>query len=1689
MAKSELEELMTSVTPQSLKDNDSISKLIELYFSNLSSQQEISQDPIKLLDTDFLIQQSENAPVGTSTAGFDQAKSELFKIHLNEIYNIFEQVQDSDKIYKKYKEIYTTLNLPTDKLKIDFNLDKEINDEYITASNSFKTKKGTKAGFFFVNDIINKVNIDPMNADKFFEIEEGLDGDTTVPYSYTVKASLYKEVFKETVLPLSHPVGFDWHFLRLLYLTLVDHFGLIETKTMTDLSLTCYKLENTTGTSSDIQKDIILESTTDIDGKTTVNSPLNSPFGDVKQFFIATDQENREQVIVDFYAKYPHPTTNVLQNGRRLLRDFDGRVVIFTRQDEIAVTTNGAEEILNLEIDKVELVHKNQGDLQVFKRIKKIRGVDVEVVDSIRFKEFSIFDLHEVELRYSFIGGTPLLQGEILNDETRKWTTSKIQLKEKVIATNRKYFEDVDFTRRDIIDGSGEDYYGRIIEDRGLNCKLKYDIKYDYEVTTNDISEYVEDRRKESKLKNPNNTDTEDNTVQEVDYKSTLDNWGRLSPDNGVIEIGELTRIGEIGKWPIAGANPINIMDKGVNELMGPDADINSTFEDMDHDGFPVLGDIRKVNNPNIWRNEAYYAPSTYKDLADLQKAAESSSVQGEQIFEITNTPAIFERQNIGNEQYIARENDSTDITIAMTQGQTAIDPLFSGADPLYDANGSNAGKFDGYRNIGESGIGSFAIGGYIDKVNGLCINSAGTLRKLETVVDADPVNLQLETYDCDTVDFEYSGKWDTDNANLKGDSRGTQEKYKTNEDGEDSFAEEEKSIDITYAPYTDDYNYEQHDYDIGELDTIGSFFIKGPKKDKLFDESEHVTATIQMNRETTLAYNDFTSMTNNIGEFIIQDPADFIGGKIKEITGTFEVYQAVWNTHEWDSDNITSFIYGYTDSDNTGKIGDFRNNGNDDNIYEQISGKRTPEGALITEEVFAAESNTTDIGIAMISDNYNYSLHDMTIGDLDDLGFFIGGTIPDDLFKESEAVVQTINANRHPSLDYAPGFDWKALYAINQRTSQLNQGDNLNSGLFIGGEVTYDFGDNIDGFADPVNIQLNTQEPSIFNIVFGNVGGENEDLLENEASLHWVGDSITGGWENYKSQKSGKAGGDNTAIWVTEKTGYEERLEASKLWSIHRDYWEIEEQNYNIGEDGVTYVGGIPKPIQEPEHTVMTYRATTGGKYRYPTYLNLAANETNVLIGQGYIGGELTHDEDVDAEVFKDIYTDAEISLDTIAPTIIEETDYRYINGNKKFIRQLVNEETGVTATVFANEPSKQLDHTLTSIVDDVEQYRYRNYGTEIGDLAIGESGKFIGGEDADVNDEDMATSLKSTTIFYRATTDQEYTYNTFDNALNGDSIIGDNAPFIGGELHTERVDADVYLAQWNTNEFDADTIDSIKDYSALSDDVDFEDKQGINEISDIGADYYNYRDYGTEIGDLAIGENGKFIGGELVDINDTIHNIGDLLLNGVTVADAQVDTYKESYGSNDNDSDSIDAINETKSFGIEEVTNGSQDSGDAINGGSKVEVVFAQEENNTLEAKKVNDDDYNLRNGDVVIGQGMLIGGDLAANDTSAAFYIGGELVKIIDETNIKTDIVMGHNSNSELIVAGSLVIGDGVIGDTYIKARLVNYTGRREESYMNVGDFDIFSDEDNFGFGVWKNDGNGNYHLLTDDNLAAI
>jgi len=508
-----------NITPQNLKDNETIYKLSKLYNSSFEESIDILENPLNLLDTDFLIKKYED----TSNTRFDDVRREIFKIHLQEIFQTFEEIGDSEEIYNKFKSIYESLNVSTDDLKIVADIDKSIDSQYLDASKSFKTKKGTRSGFFFVYDIINKAGIQAINADEFFNLIEGTAENPNTPYEYTVETSLYKEVFQKTVVPLAHPVGFNWNFIRLLFLTMEDYFGLEQIKTLGETSLTCYGSGETTINQVEIVK--------------------SGVYGSVKDFLISENQDKQEQVIIDY-----NPLDGSKGNGLRLLKDFNGSVVLYDRQSEKILrdkdTGELTGEIQYLEIDDIKLVQKQNGILTINKTQRTLLDETFEVIESIDFEEYTIIDKEYIEVRFKIMG-----------DFEDKWNNAKLYLTNKVVSDDIKFFETKTFTRQDILDSSSS-YNGRIVKDMGSNCLLTYKATYTYKVSTKDVSEYVETIRPHSLGLETDVNDidipqseydiaisegrdpykdlyaTHDHTIQELNLYDTNENFARLAIGN-----------------------------------------------------------------------------------------------------------------------------------------------------------------------------------------------------------------------------------------------------------------------------------------------------------------------------------------------------------------------------------------------------------------------------------------------------------------------------------------------------------------------------------------------------------------------------------------------------------------------------------------------------------------------------------------------------------------------------------------------------------------------------------------------------------------------------------------------------------------------------------------------------------------------------------------------------------------------------------------------------------------------------------------------------------------------------------------------------------------------------------------------------------------------------------------------------
>jgi len=526
MSKTGLPLFIDKISTENIKENETISKLLEIYAETLNPQVDLIKDPLKIIDVDFLLDKINE----TNNINFDNIRKELFKIHLEEIYNTFEKIGDSEEIYNKFKGLYKILGIPENQLKITAQIDKSINSQYLKASSSFKSKKGTKAGFFFVYDIVNRAGIQALNNDAFFNLIENKEN----PYEYKVETSMYKEVFKQTIVPLAHPVGFNWNFIRLISAGFTDYFGLEKKETLNSLILTCYGINGNTITTQDL-----------------ITSNI---FGKVKDFNISINENKEEEVIIDFDSK------------TRLIKEFSGNILTYDR------------EINNIEIYNIELINKQDGILKL--------NSDLNTYD---YQEYSIINKEFIEIKY-----------QIKNDKIDKWNTSRIYNNNKTINNlNKKLFNTKLISKQDILENS-TDFNGTITKDNGNTCALSYKSTSIIKVKTEDIEDYIKEKRiseinKERNINDINLTEynitqedinleisqgrdpnrlyngiysTLDHTFKEIDFQSNNDNWSRLDYGNDYnnnVTIGQENKfIFKDNNWLIS-KNNINFKDVGFN--------------------------------------------------------------------------------------------------------------------------------------------------------------------------------------------------------------------------------------------------------------------------------------------------------------------------------------------------------------------------------------------------------------------------------------------------------------------------------------------------------------------------------------------------------------------------------------------------------------------------------------------------------------------------------------------------------------------------------------------------------------------------------------------------------------------------------------------------------------------------------------------------------------------------------------------------------------------------------------------------------------------------------------------------------------------------------------------------------------------------------------------------------------------
>lgn len=431
------------LVPQNLKDNESISKLLNLYFSEISNID--TENPFELLNTKYL---DSKLPDISGTI-----KNELLKIHLDEVFKVIDNLKDDEEVMQKFKNMYELLGISMEDFTLVSNISDIIDSEYISASKSFKSRKGTRTGFFYIYDLINRANIQAIDNEPLFRLLEGSSDNPYEPYVYRIESSLYPDVYDKTIVPLTHPAGFEYIFSRLLYLILEDNYNILDKTELTKLIIGCY---------IDTPNGRVLETVDALDGR----------FGEFKSINIITNEDQEEKVIIDFYP-IDQFAIDANYNGFRIIKEFNGNMSRYTRQD-IVYPPDYPTETWYLDISDVQLIDENHGILESFKVNRCYKGSSINVIDEISFKEYTIIDKEVLRIKFKIFG-----------DKPDTWYTSLIPLTSKVISSDKKFFNKEYFTRKEILDYA-IDYNGRLIEEKSLGCQFSYTIEKSYELAVSE---------------------------------------------------------------------------------------------------------------------------------------------------------------------------------------------------------------------------------------------------------------------------------------------------------------------------------------------------------------------------------------------------------------------------------------------------------------------------------------------------------------------------------------------------------------------------------------------------------------------------------------------------------------------------------------------------------------------------------------------------------------------------------------------------------------------------------------------------------------------------------------------------------------------------------------------------------------------------------------------------------------------------------------------------------------------------------------------------------------------------------------------------------------------------------------------------------------------------------------------------
>jgi hypothetical protein len=252
--------IFKAITPDNIKDIPLIDDSMRIFIELLKENSPISSD-IK---------------IALSEETTDSIAEELPKIYLYDYFNMLENLKNNKVINSKFKAWnealrpnlypiglpyigkslyinYFTIGEPggvltndsdnvenninffpfSDKLNILQNNMLQNKAENYFVNRLFKESKGLKKGVQFIYDILNEHLV---NADERLELDFQETGN---PFEFKISGSIDRDVYRESVAYLSHPLGFTYDYTYISELKFEDNYSLIKTYIINNLEVRC----------------------------------------------------------------------------------------------------------------------------------------------------------------------------------------------------------------------------------------------------------------------------------------------------------------------------------------------------------------------------------------------------------------------------------------------------------------------------------------------------------------------------------------------------------------------------------------------------------------------------------------------------------------------------------------------------------------------------------------------------------------------------------------------------------------------------------------------------------------------------------------------------------------------------------------------------------------------------------------------------------------------------------------------------------------------------------------------------------------------------------------------------------------------------------------------------------------------------------------------------------------------------------------------------------------------------------------------------------------------------------------------------------------------------------------------------------------------------------------------------------